>query len=1124
MAWRLGIDLGTNSLGWAALDLIEDANGDLVPRAILAAGSRIFGDGRDPKSKASLAVARRDARAMRRRRDRFLQRQSALMTYLVADGLFPADPAERKALETLDPFALRARALDDALPLPHLGRALWHLNQRRGFKSNRKADKPDDDSGKIKVAIGRLRERIAEDEAAAGAEPDSWTFGKWLHHRRQPSEEHPDGRSVRTRLRPEQGEDAKGTGYDFYPDRALIEEEFEAIWTAQVPHHPDVLTPEVHDRLHEIIFHQRPLKTPTVGTCTLIAGESRLAKAHPLFQQRRLLEEVNALKIVRAGQVAERLTPEQRDLLLLKLKDKAKVSFETLRKVLKLDADARFNKESENRKELKGNEVNAATATKARFGGRWAHLPVEDQARIIARLEETETDEQVAAFSAWLGETYGLTPDQSEAVTKVRLPQGHGRFGMTATTGLIDMLTNGRTEDGRVLVYSEAVKRLGLHHSDLRSAAEYHWAGEKPPREWEFPLPYYGSVLERHIMPGTGEKSDPEEKRIGKLTNPTVHIGLNQLRRTVNRLIARFGPPAEIAVELARELKLTDEEKKDRDRQNRRNREDAERRSQKLLGIDSDGVQIGRYIAEDTGANRALLKLWEELDPNVLSRRCVYTDKQIGIEMLFNGETQVDHILPLSKTLDDSNANKLICMREANQFKRQRSPWEAWGDTPAWDGIAERASRLPRNKRWRFEPDAMERFEKDSGFLDRQLHDTQYLARLAREYLSALYPGEGEGSSHVWVSPGRLTELVRRQLALNDWVGDDNIAGSASKPKNRLDHRHHAIDAIVIAIVDRSMLQAVTRISAREGAEGRERIKIPEPWEGFRAEVQDTVRAIVVSHRADHGTAGHGTGSTAGRLHNDTAYGLTGETDAKGNTIVVRRKSFDGLKPADIAAIRDPDLRETLRAYTDGKDGKELERILRWFAKNGPDQFRNIRRVRVTEPLNVIPIRDADGRAYKGYKGDSNYRYDVWEMPDGKWVTNWRDRDGVARSSVISMFDAHQPVEVPRPHPAARRVLSLHQDDIIAIEPAGGERRLMRVVKFGQNGQVTLAQPNEAGDLKRRDETSNDIDPFKYLSPTAGGLKKARARKVGVDETGRVRDPGFGARTAIRRTRPKAAE
>ncbi len=1101
MDWRLGLDLGANSLGWAALRL--DSAGK--PESILAMGSRIFSDGRDPKSGASLAVDRRAARAMRRRRDRFKQRQAALIKYLIRDGLFPTDQTERQRLAIEDPYALRARALDEKLSLFELGRALFHLNQRRGFQSNRKTDRgQDDEAGKIAVGVDRLVHRMQE--------ADARTLGEFLHQRRQAAQDANHIPSVRTRLRPETGEGAKGDGYDFYPSRKLIAEEFAEIWASQAPHHPQALTPAVHDRLYEIIFHQRPLKSPPVGQCTLIPGETRLPKAHPLFQKRRLLEEVNALMIVRAGEVAQRLTPEQRDTLYLALKTRAKMTFAAMRKQLKLDAADRFNKESENRTELKGDEIAAEMGAKKRFGTRWPHLSVDAQWDVVQRLIALESERDEAAFQDWLRDTHGLSEDEAKAVLGARLPDGHGRFGPTATTTLIDSLLHDRTEDGRVVVYSEAVQRSGLgHHSDFRADDS-----DKDVDE----LPYYGVALERHIMPGTAEPTDPEEMRIGRLTNPTVHIGLNQLRHVVNRLIRAYGPPTEIAVELARELKLNEEEKKRRNRENSDNRLAAEGRSRKLEEIRQ----------RDTGANRALLKLWEELNPgNVLDRRCIYTGEQISIDMLFSDRVEVDHILPFAGTLDDSNGNKLLCLREANREKRRRSPYEAWGHTDRWPGIAERASRLPKAKRWRFEPDAMQRFAQDGGFLARHLVDTQYLGRLAREYLTWLYPGRGEGTSHVWVSPGRLTEMVRRKLGLNDLLPDHNFGGGADQPKNRLDHRHHAIDAAVVAIVDRGMLNAIARASGQEGSEGRERIHIPAPWDGFRDDLRVAVNRIVVSHRPDHGTVSKaglrpGRDQTAGRLHNDTAYGLTGETDAKGNGIVVRRVPLSSIKkPADISRVRDPLLRAALAEFTQGQDGKAFEARMARFGELGPLLYRGIRRVRVTEPLTVIPIRDREGRAYKGYKGDSNYRYDVWEMPDGKWLTRWHDPDGNERSSIVSMFDAHQPGAPARPHPAARRVLSLQQNDIIAIEADGGERRLMRVVKFGQNGQVTLAAPQESGDLKRRDATSNDEDPFKYSAPTAGGLKKLRARQVRIDELGRVLDPGFPARKAVRPTRPRPA-
>jgi CRISPR-associated endonuclease Csn1 len=1082
MRWRLGADLGTNSLGWAVIELDEDDR----PIGIVTAGSRIFSDGRDPKSGASLAFDRRAARAMRRRRDRFKQRQAALLKHLTEAGFLPADEAGRKALEGLDPFELRAMALREKLPLHHLGRALFHLNQRRGFKSNRKADRgKNDDSGKIRVGVARLHEAMRD----AGAE----TLGDYLHGLRSASTDPNAIPSVRTRLRPETDEGARGDGYDFYPDRQMLEDEFGLIWERQAPHHPEALTAENEERFFEIIFHQRPLREPKIGTCTLVPGEPRLPKAHPLFQRRRLLEEINALRIIMAGANPAPLTPQQRDVLYLKLKDRKAVSFETLRKALKLDPDARFNKEGENRRDLKGDEVAAELGAKTRFGTLWQHLSDEAQWEIVSRIRAQESDEDEAMLVAWLRDAHGLTPEQANAVAGARLPEGFGRFGETATKKLSAALK------ADVVVYSEAVEKAGLgHHSDFRT-------GEVLDE-----LPYYGAVLERHIMPGTGDPADPEEQRVGRLTNPTVHIGLNQLRRLLNRLIKRYGPPEQVAIELARELKLDEERKREINTRNRQNREAAVKRSEKL----------GEIGIADKGGNRALLKLWEELNSgNVLDRRCVYTGVLISVDMLFSGAVEVDHILPFSATLDDSNGNRLLCMREANREKRKRSPYEAFGHRADWEEIAARAARLPREKRWRFEPDAMSRFDAQGGFIARQLVDTQYLSRLAREYLSSLYPGSGDGSGHVWVSPGRLTEMLRRSWGLNSVLPDHNFGGGADQPKNRKDHRHHAIDAIVIGVTDRRLLMKIAREAGLRGHEAASRMTadLAEPWEDFSDEVRDVVRGIVVSHRPDHGTASKaglpkGHDATAGRLHNETAYGLTGEKDEKGNDLVVHRVPLDALKKTDdIDAVRDTDLRAALHEWTFGLDGKDFEARLRKFPELGPLQFRRVRRARVIEPLSVIPIRDRNGRAYKGYKGDSNYRYDVWEMKDGKW-----------QAEVVSMFDAHQPgwtSKIRKENPTAKKVLSLHRDDVLAIEPQG-KVDLVRVVKFSEK-QLALAAPHEAGALKAR--AADKDDPFNYLYPSPNTLKSWKARQVRVDELGRVSDPGFPARKAARRRPPKRA-
>ena len=142
------------------------------------------------------------------------------------------------------------------------------------------------------------------------------------------------------------------------------------------------------------------------------------------------------------------------------------------------------------------------------------------------------------------------------------------------------------------------------------------------------------------------------------------------------------------------------------------------------------------------------------------------------------------------------------------------------------------------------------------------------------------------------------------------------------------------------------------------------------------------------------------------------------------------------------------------------------------------------------------PIRDASGRIYKAYAGSSNDRYNIWRMPDGKW-----------RHDVVSTFNAHQKgYQEERPHPAAKKVLSLCQNDMIAVERNGGPREIMRVIKFTQNGQVALVQHNEAGKLAERNKSVNDS--LQIINPTPSGLKAMKARQVRIDPLGRVFDPG----------------
>lgn len=1044
---RLGLDLGTNSIGWCLIE--NDSH-------IVDIGVRIFTDGRDPKSGASLAVDRRNARGMRRRRDRYLGRRSAFLGTLIALNLMPADADEGRLIAAHDPYDLRRRALDEQLAPYEIGRALFHLNQRRGFKSNRKAERQQKNSEDGKIAIGA--QQLDAAMTAAGAR----TLGEFLAQREV----------KRVRM------GGENQAYDFYPQRRHIEAEFEAIWATQAVHHPALLTQDARAALHRILFFQRPLKEQEVGYCTFAGwnrvpqDERRLAKAHPLFQQRRLYEEVNQLRIVSAGAADRALTRDQRDKLILKLRDKKKVSFESLGKFIGLGEGERFNKESETRKELAGDEVRAEMADKKRFGARWSHFGLDEQLLIIDKLQNEENHE---TLRAWLQSNYKLDEVKSDAVAGASLPEGHGRFGPTATKLLLTALM------ADVVTYDVAAQQAGFHHSD-------HRTGEILTH-----LPYYGEILTREISPGKEEYGDELERRFGKITNPTVHIGLRQLEKLVNGIIAVYGRPDHIVVELARELKLNEKEREEHERRIRRDTAAAQQLSKKLQEA---GIP-------DTGANRALLRGWQELNPAAMHDRfCPYCAQPIGMRQLFSDEVDIDHIIPYSKCLDDSASNKIVAHRACNRAKGNQTPFQKWGhDEARWDLISTQAARLHKAKQWRFGPDAMEQVEKNGGFLARQLTDTQYLSRIAAHYLSSLYPSSDEGG--VYVIPGRMTAMLRRLWGLNSLLPDHNIVDNkqSNAPKNRLDHRHHAIDAAVTAVTTRSLLQQIARAAGQAEDKALDRLfdGLDQPWEGFREELGRALTGVTISHKPDHGRKGKPAPDrdvTAGRLHMDTAYGLTGEMAADGKTpIVVHRLPFFSLKPKDIDALQDGALRAALQAAVRGREGKPYEQALARFAKEHP-LFKGIRRVRVREALNVIPILDRNGRAYKGYKGGSNARYNVWALPDGTW-----------RHDVVSMFDAHQSThQDPRPHPAAKKILCLRQNDLVAVERDGGMREIMRVVKFTLNGQITLIGHAEGGALAERDKNPND--PFKIYSPTAGGLRKMKIRQIRVDPIGRVFDPG----------------
>lgn len=1012
MRYRLALDLGSTSLGWAMIRL----NAENQPCAVIKAGVRIFSDGRNPKDGSSLAVTRRDARSMRRRRDRLLKRKARMMRSLVEHHFFSSDEAERKALLTLNPYTLRAKGLDAALTPAEFGRALFHINQRRGFKSNRKTDKKDNDSSALKTAISKLREALKTENCR--------TVGEWLHKR--------DVAALTVRARYRQNKVIKDDGktridkssYDLYIDRAMIENEFDALWRKQTELNPALFTEAARADLKDVLLHQRPLKPVKPGRCTFMPDEERAPLALPSTQRFRLYQEVNNLRILRPGLKEEALTLKQRDDLINALEANSKRTFTQIKKLLGIGGAVQFNFEDPKRQELKGNITSAILSRAEHFGTAWFAFDEAKQDEIVLQLAK---EENLAKLMRWLQEQTGIDESRAETIANAGLPEGYGSL---CTKALARILPELRRD---VLTYDKAVQAAGFdHHSNISPSATGEILAE---------LPYYGLPLQRHVGFGTNDPKDSDEKRYGKIANPTVHIGLNQIRLVVNALIKRYGHPSEVIVEVARELKQSKDQRDDESKRQAEN----QRRNRRLRGDIAGTLGISPERIKTADIQKMIL--WEELSSNIADRRCPYSGVQISAAMLLSDQVEIEHILPFSETLDDSLNNKTVALRQANRVKGNRTPSQAREDfaTQGWDfaGILARAELTPKAKRYRFGEDGMKQWIKDdAGFLPRALNDTRHMSKVARAYMSLVCP------QNTRVIPGRMTAMLRAKFGLNNVLGVDGL-------KNRNDHRHHAVDACVIAVTDQGLLQRFARASAsaREHQLNRLVETMPLPWDSYRDHVQRAISNLWVSHKPDH--------SHEGAMHNDTAYGLLG------NGRVSVHKTVDGQR----------------QRFED-----------------------NLKVIEFTSAKAVTRhglLPNGEPRPYKGYKGDSNYCIEIVCNEKGKW-----------EGEVISTFEAYQLV---REHGIARLrhpalsvsgrplVMRLMIDDFVRIE-INGAVRTMRVATLSGNGQVFMADTQEANvDARNRDKS----EPFAYVSKMAGSFQKSKARRVTISPIGELHDPGF---------------
>jgi CRISPR-associated endonuclease Csn1 len=954
-------------------------------------------------------------------------------------GMLPAFGSDEwREVMAKEPLALRTRGLSERLEPHDVGRALYHLAQRRHFKG-RELDEGDSEAA----------DEAAEKEAKSSRETtlqflkrSGNTLGEFL------SRKGPHDRK-------------RGT----HATRAVVLDEFDRFWAAQSEYHLALANPETRAWIEDTIFAQRPVfwRKNTLGTCPLMPQENLCPKGAWVSQQRRMLEKLNNLAII--GGNARSLDAEERAAILEKLQVQASMRWGSVRAALKPIFKAReekdrlsslrFNLEEGGDPALLGNAMEAKLAEI--FGAAWSSHPhrqaIRDavhgrlwsadygemgEQRVVIR-PETERRELRAAAEHSFTRDFGATSGQAAALAALKLPSGWEPYSYAALERLLPRLEQGA--------------RFGA----LINGPE--WA------EWRdvtFPnrARPTGEVLDR--LPSPADKA--ERERLAQVRNPTVVRAQNELRKVVNNLIGLYGKPDLIRIELAREVGKSKRERKEM--QDGLRKQEA-RRKAAATDLRANGIEPSRDDIEK-------YMLWLEcgkFDP--------YSGKAISFEALFgHAEFDVEHIWPRSRSFDNSYGNKTLCLKKLNVRKANRTPFEAFGTDPDWVDMKNRVWRLaeerkmPQGKAKRFcreEP-------LDDDFVSRQLNDTGFAARQAIAFLKRLWPDVGiEAPVAVQAVNGRVTAQLRKVWGLNNILSDDG-------EKTRADHRHHAVDALVVACAHAGLTQRLSSYwQVRDGSVAVARPEIAPPWPSIRADADIAVGQIVVSHRVRR--------KISGPLHKETFYGDTGCDAVSGKTIYryfVVRKRVEALSKMEIEAIRDPAVKEIISKWV-ALHGGDLKKAFTTYPRLG-SHGQEIRRVRLLVKQQEKLMAQISDTTYADL--GANHHVAIYKLPSGRATFN-----------VVSLLEASRRLArresiVQYEHPEhAEFLMSLSAGDTIRFAREEREApQLWRVQKIASKGQISLLHINDASPLEPS-----------LFEPTVGGIIARNAVKLSIDPIGRVR-------------------
>lgn len=1045
----LGLDLGVGSIGWCLIAL--DAQGD--PAEILGMGSRVvpLNNATDAADfsigKAFTANQERTARrTMRRGFARYQLRRYRLRRELEKVGMLP--DAALIQLPLLELWELRERAATAGrrLTLPELGRVLCHINQKRGYrhvKSDAAAIVGDEGEKKKDSNSAYLAGIRANDEKL---QDEHKTVGQYFAEQlRQSQSESPTG-GISYRIK------------DQIFSRQRYIDEYDQIMAAQRVHYPGILTDEFIRMLRdEVIFMQRPLKSckHLVSLCEFEKQEKVMRvqqddgkggrqlverkvkfgpkvapKSSPLFQLCRIYEAVNNIRLTRPDGSPRDITPEERAKIVVHLQSSASLSFAALKKLLKekaLIADQLTSKTG-----LKGNSTRVALAAALQPYPQYHHLlDMELETRIMTvQLTDEETGEVTEREVAVVTDSYVRQPlyrlwhilysiEERDAMRRALIIQlgmkeedldgglldqlyrldfvkpGYGNKSAKFICKLLPQLQQG-------LGYSEACTAVGYRHSNSPTSEE---------------------ITERILL----EKIPLLQRN--ELRQPLVEKILNQMINLVNALKAEYGVD-EVRVELARELKMSREERERMAEGNRRREKENKAIAEKIreCGLFPTKSRIRKYM------------LWEEA-----GEKCLYCGQILTLSQCLNGDDmEVEHIIPKSVLYDDSYGNKTCACRRCNKEKGNRTALE-YIRVKGWEAeYMERINSLLDKKAISYSKHQRLRWLKEdipSDFLERQLRLTQYISRQAMAILQ-------QGIRRVSASEGGVTARLRSLWGYDDILHTLNLdrydsmgetervsrEGETTEKlrikdwSKRKDHRHHAIDALVVASTRQGYIQRLNRVSSeseREAMSGEiemrkatktDKLSLLERWLTQRPHlsvraVSDKVAEILISYRPGkrvvtrgrniylrHGKKCVQSGLLVprGPLSKETVYG---QITVNGEPQIVCKYDLHSLKAKDVDYVVDLALRKRLKELLAQHGGKEKEAFAGDVYMDEAGTQGPIRSVRCFTGLDRGKMKavkyDEQGDAVGFVSPRNNHHLAIYRTPKGKLV-----------ESIVTFWDA----------------------------------------------------------------------------------------------------------------------